>query len=214
MFERFTKEARAVVIGAQQEAVRLGHPVIGTEHLLLAMLDDGIGTAPVLRDAGVAKDRVEADIARLVDTVPDDARPGDGESEAAAGPDTLDEADAAALRAIGIDIDAVRAKIEESFGPGAMSVPLVPGEASEGGWLTSRRRRRGRHRRFSPRAKKVLELGLREAIRLKHGWIGPEHLLLGLLREGRGLAAAVLTRQGVDLDDLRRRTRAALDRAA
>jgi hypothetical protein len=217
MFERFTEEARAVVIAAQQESARLGHPVIGTEHLLLAMFEDAAATGTVLREAGVTKDRVEAEIVRLVpptDDRLDEPWSGDGSDDV--GSDGLDDADAAALRAIGIDIDAVRAKIEESFGPGAMNVPV--GDTDEPGerwWLASRRRRRrSGHRRFAPRTKKVLELSLREAIRLKHSWIGSEHILLGLIREGQGLGAAVLVRQGVSLDDLRRRTIAALDRAA
>ena len=67
---------------------------------------------------------------------------------------------------------------------------------------------------FSPRSKKVLELSLREALRLRHRHIGTEHILLGLLREGHGLAALVLTEAGVDLDDLRRRVEAALRTAA
>ena len=67
---------------------------------------------------------------------------------------------------------------------------------------------------FTPRAKKVLELALREALRLRHHHIGTEHILLGLLREGHGLAALVLTEAGVDLDDLRRRVETALRTAA
>lgn len=80
------------------------------------------------------------------------------------------------------------------------------------------RRRWGRRRYvggpFSPRSKKVLELALREAIRLRHHHIGTEHILLGLLREGNGLAALVLAEAGVDLDDLRRRVETALRTAA
>ena len=60
----------------------------------------------------------------------------------------------------------------------------------------------------------MLELSLREALRLRHRHIGTEHILLGLLREGDGLAAAVLTEAGVDIDDLRRRIDTALREAA
>ena len=56
---------------------------------------------------------------------------------------------------------------------------------------------------FTPRAKKVLELSLREAIRLKQNFIAPEHIMLGILREGKGLAALILAGKGVDLDRLR-----------
>ena len=67
---------------------------------------------------------------------------------------------------------------------------------------------------FSPRARKVLELALREAVHLRHRQIGAEHLLLGLIREGNGLAALVLTEAGLDLAELRRRTISSLDQAA
>ncbi|MFD0591169.1 Clp protease N-terminal domain-containing protein [Catellatospora coxensis] len=56
----------------------------------------------------------------------------------------------------------------------------------------------------------MLELSLREALRLKHRHIGTEHILLGLIREGKGLAALIITEAGVDLDDLRRRTESAI----
>ncbi|MEU8077716.1 Clp protease N-terminal domain-containing protein [Catellatospora citrea] len=56
----------------------------------------------------------------------------------------------------------------------------------------------------------MLELSLREALRLKHKYIGTEHILLGMIREGRGLAALIMTEAGIDLDDLRRRTEQAI----
>ncbi|WP_306216303.1 Clp protease N-terminal domain-containing protein [Actinoplanes sp. RD1] len=59
------------------------------------------------------------------------------------------------------------------------------------------------HVPFSKRNKKVLELSLREAIRLKHNYIAPEHIMLGILREGQGLAARILADQGVDFELLR-----------
>jgi ATP-dependent Clp protease ATP-binding subunit ClpA len=68
--------------------------------------------------------------------------------------------------------------------------------------------------RFSPRAKKVMELSLREAIRLRHNYIGSEHLLLGLLREGDGLAVKIMVDAGHTVDDLRQRTIRAMDDAA
>jgi ATP-dependent Clp protease ATP-binding subunit ClpA len=70
------------------------------------------------------------------------------------------------------------------------------------------------HLAFTGRAKKVLELSLREAIALHHGHIGSEHILLGVLREGDGLAATILTQRGVDLRALRAATLRALDEAA
>ncbi|MBO4208626.1 Clp protease [Micromonospora echinofusca] len=192
MFERFTRRARAVVVQARDEADRLHQPRVGTEHLLLALLHDGQSlAATVLRDAGVRIDDLRSRV------------------EQATGPGSraLDDADAAALREIGIDLAAVVARVEESFGPGALDDP--PPAPRRWPWG-----RRYDGSRFSPRAKKVLELALREAVRLRHNHIGTEHILLGLLREGNGLAAVTLTRAGLDLVDLRRRVLDAVRTAA
>ena len=104
-------------------------------------------------------------------------------------------ADAAALASIGIDLAEVRRRVEEAFGPGALE-----------------RTRAGRalcpERRFTPRAKKALELSLREAIAMGDNFIGSEHLLLGLAREGEGVAAEILRSRAVT----RQTVRAALER--
>src|SRR5438270_192963 len=122
------------------------------------------------------------------------------------GEGALGDADAEALRAIGIDLPAVLAKLEEAFGPGALDPPCP--EPRRG--LLRRRRpsapSAGTRIPFVPRAKKVLELALRESLALGHNYIGSEHLLLGLIREGEGMAARILTEAGVSLDDLRART--------
>jgi ATP-dependent Clp protease ATP-binding subunit ClpA len=123
MFERFSGQARQVVVSAQEEARDLDHNYIGTEHLLLGLL-------------------------------------------------TSDSLACASLNALGYTHDNVQAKVEEMIGRG---------KASPGG-----------HIPFTPRAKKVLELSLREALQLKHNYIGTEHILLGLLREGKGVAAQIL----------------------
>ena len=68
--------------------------------------------------------------------------------------------------------------------------------------------------RFTSEARAVVELALREALHLRHGYIGTEHLLLGLLREGDGLAAQILAGSGIRGDDLRRTVLAALGKAA
>jgi ATP-dependent Clp protease ATP-binding subunit ClpA len=188
MFERFTSQARNAVIDAQEEARRLGHDCVGTEHVLLGLLRGEGVAARVLADLGVAAGAVEREVLAYL-------RPG-----------PFGAADAEALGAIGIDLDEVRRRLEASFGPGALR------------WRPGRRGRRrgplpGGHIPFSPRAKKVLELSLREAIRLKHNHIGPEHVLLGVVREGEGLAALVLTRLGVDLDAVRARVVDELRRA-
>jgi ATP-dependent Clp protease ATP-binding subunit ClpA len=199
MFERFTRAARAAVIQAQEEARDLGQSPIGTEHLLLALLADPQSpTARVLRDGGVDAGRVRAEVIRLVGRGPAGPPPADPDAE-----------DAAALKAIGIDLDAVRRAIEENFGPGALHLPRE----------TAPRKRKlfGRptgHIPFSPRAKKVLELALREAIRLKHNYIASEHILLGIIREGNGLACRILTEAGADLGKLRTDATAALNQPA
>lgn len=192
MFERFTTQAREVVVAAQAQSRQLNHRYIGTEHLLLALITVGPGIAStVLADAGLEVGRVTAEIERLV------------------GSPTLSDSDAEALGAIGIDLNAVRAKLEESFGVGA----LDHDRESEQRGLFRRRSGRG-HIPFTARAKKVLELSLREAIHMRSNSIGAEHILLGLLREGEGLAAKVITGFGVSLADLRAQTLAAMRQAA
>ncbi|MDG4824005.1 Clp protease N-terminal domain-containing protein [Asanoa sp. WMMD1127] len=201
MFERFTDRARAVVKGAVAESRTLGHEKVGTEHLLLAMLDDtpeggGGGVAGrVLREAGVTADDLRARI----------------EAHVGSGSRALSDADAEALRQIGIDLEAVRRKVEAAFGEGALRPPARPHSR---GLFGLRRRRPMTGGPFSPRAKKALELSLREALRLKHRYIGTEHVLLGVLREGEGLGVMVLTEAGFEVDDLRRRVEAAIRAAA
>jgi hypothetical protein len=91
---------------------------------------------------------------------------------------------ASALQSLGISLEAVRQQVEQIIGQGQ--------RAPSG------------HIPFTPRAKKVLELSLREAHQLGHDYIGTEHLLLGLIREGEGVAAQVLVRLGADLNRVRR----------
>ena len=213
VFERFTNQARQVVTFAQDEARSLGHGYVGTEHLLLALIreEDGVA-AQVLTQAGVSRDDVRADVLDIV---------GEGTAGAVG---LLEPADTEALRSIGIDVDSIRERIEETFGPGALEL------ASRG----RRRRRRVQLRRprrrgvpcsgptlpirghipFTPRSKKVLELSLREAIHLRHNYIGTEHILLGLLREGEGLAAMVLVRRGLNIEELRQRVLIAIGKVA
>jgi hypothetical protein len=135
MFERFTDRARRVVSLAQEEARRLDHGYIGTEHILLGLIREGDGVA------------------------------------------------ARALESLGISLDAVRQQVEEIIGRGQ--------QAPSG------------HIPFTPRAKKVLELSEREALQLGHNYIGTEHILLGLIREGDGVAAQVLVKLGADLNRVR-----------
>ena len=90
---------------------------------------------------------------------------------------------AKALESLGISLDAVREQVQEIIGQGQ--------QAPSG------------HIPFTPRAKKVLELSLREALQLGHNYIGTEHILLGLIREGEGVAAQVLVKLGADLNRVR-----------
>jgi ATP-dependent Clp protease ATP-binding subunit ClpC len=135
MFERFTDDARRVVVLAQEEARELGHDYIGTEHLLLGLVrdEDGVGGQ--------------------------------------------------ALEACGVTLDQVRRGVLDLVGEGA---------GAPGG-----------HVPFTPRGKKVLELSLREALQLGHNYIGSEHILLGIIREGGGVAARVLEKLGVTLGGVR-----------
>jgi ATP-dependent Clp protease ATP-binding subunit ClpC len=90
---------------------------------------------------------------------------------------------AKALESLGISLEAVREKVEETIGPAGSSTTGSPP--------------------FTPRAKKVLELSLREALQLGHNYIGTEHMLLGLVREGEGVAVQVLVSLGADLSRVR-----------
>jgi ATP-dependent Clp protease ATP-binding subunit ClpA len=205
MFERFTTAAREVVVRAQHEARELGQSPIGTQHVLLSLLaDPDSATSRALRESGVDARSVRAAILRLV---------GRGPYGAADPLADRDAEDAAALKAIGIDLEAVRRAIEENFGPGALCLPSGTTPRRKG--LFGRFSAGSGHIPFSPRAKKVLELALREAIRLKQNFIAPEHILLGILREGNGLACQILVEANVDLGKLRAdATRSLKDQAA
>ena len=135
MFERFTDRARRVVVLAQEEARLLNHNYIGTEHILLGLLNEGEGIA------------------------------------------------AQALESLDIDLASVREEVVKIIGQGQQSP--------------------SGHIPFTPRAKKVLELSLREALQLGHNYIGTEHILLGLIREGEGVAAQVLQQLGAELQKVR-----------
>lgn len=176
MFERFTRSARLVVGEAVEIAQAMGHQQLGSDHMLLALAGQPAqATSQALTEAGVQPERVREAVA--------------------ARHRTEDVDDEEALRTLGIDLAAVRAKVEETFGEGALDGP---------------RRHRGRPR-LSPEGKKTLGLALREAVRLEDHYIGAEHLLLGILRAG-GAGHDVLRSLGVDVAALRRRLET--DRAA
>jgi ATP-dependent Clp protease ATP-binding subunit ClpA len=195
MFERFTHEARAVVVGAQEQARGLRHTWIGCEHLLLSILDrPETAGATVLARMGVTAPLLRA---AIEDRIGAGARLGDAD----------------ALRTLGIDLDEVRRRVEASFGRGALDVP----PRRKPSRLPWRRRDWGPmgHIPFTPRAKRVLERSLREALALGDRHIGVEHLLLGVL-DPKGNAAVDLLREhfGVEPEAVRAALLAELGKAA
>ncbi|MEV8096100.1 Clp protease N-terminal domain-containing protein [Kitasatospora sp. NPDC085879] len=108
------------------------------------------------------------------------------------------EVDGRALAAIGVDLDAVRAAVESAFGEGALERRPAEGKRDR------------KHSRLTPGARKTLELSLRETLRLKQKEIATGHILLGLIREGQGTGAEVLSGRGLDFAKLRRDVEAIL----
>jgi len=135
----FTDRVRKVLAMAREEAIRLQHDYVGTEHILLGLIREGEGVA------------------------------------------------AAVLTNLTVDLDQVQQRVEESVRRGKATIAL--GELP-----------------YTSRAKKVLEFAMAEARELSHSYVGTEHLLLGLLREEKGIAAEVLGQLGVTLEDARRET--------
>jgi len=136
----FTERVRKVLAMAREEAARLHHEYVGTEHILLGLIREGEGVA------------------------------------------------AAVLQNLQVDLDEIQQKIEEQVKKGKATQTTGPDLP------------------YTSRAKKVLELAMSEARELNHSYVGTEHLLLGLLREEKGIAAQVLTDIGVNLDAARTET--------
>jgi ATP-dependent Clp protease ATP-binding subunit ClpC len=136
----FTERVRKVLAMAREEAARLHHEYVGTEHILLGLIREGEGVA------------------------------------------------AAVLQNLSIDLDDIQQKIEETVKKGKAAAATGPDLP------------------YTSRAKKVLELAMAEARELNHSYVGTEHLLLGLLREEKGIAAQVLTDAGINLDEARKET--------
>ncbi|HHY71824.1 MAG TPA: ATP-dependent Clp protease ATP-binding subunit [Bacillus bacterium] len=134
MFGRFTERAQKVLALAQEEAVRLGHSNIGTEHILLGLIREGEGIA------------------------------------------------AKALIALNLGPEKIQEEVEGLIGRGDEVSQTI---------------------HYTPRAKKVIELSMDEARKLGHSYVGTEHILLGLIREGEGVAARVLNNLGVSLNKAR-----------
>lgn len=176
MFERFTDEARRVVVIAQEEARLAGDPCIDGAHLLLGIAETPGPGQTALESAGV---RV-TDLRRAVSEVDPDAG-------------TLDSD---ALAALGIDLDRIREVVEAAFGTGAL-------DARRRRW--TRRRRTSGHLPFTAGNKKALELSVRAAVRRGDRSIDTRHLLLGLLASEEKRSTAALRRLAVDTTGLRRR---------
>lgn len=187
MFERFTADARRVVVDAQEQARGLHHEEILAEHLLLAVLAEPTSvSAGVLRDHGLEAERLADEVA------------------------TLGAGDRDALREIGIDLTAVRQRAEAVFGPGALDRP----RPRRVGFLRRRTTGPGGHLRFSDAAKQALVQSLRQAVALRHHAISVDHVLLGLLAEDQDSAARTLQRLGVAPADVRAQVQARLHRTA
>ncbi|MBS2990300.1 ATP-dependent Clp protease ATP-binding subunit [Rhodococcus erythropolis] len=203
MFERFSAQARGVVV----DAVAGSGPVTPME-LLTALLtaDRGIATE-VLTESGVSLDAIRRAGAgkKGGDSKGADSK---GAGSKGAGSNNLDD-DAEILKSIGIDLDAVRESLEQSFGEGVLDETPVPDGAD-----TSRKGRFGFPRsRFEKDSKKVLELSLREALAHKDNRIGAEHILLGILRVADGPTRQALETQ-VTMSVIRERLEAKMNRAA
>ncbi|HEX3791682.1 MAG TPA: Clp protease N-terminal domain-containing protein [Pseudonocardiaceae bacterium] len=193
MFERFTDSARNTVVLAQQSADRLAHDRIGSEHLLWGLVSTNGPVSAMLHEQGLTPDRVEAEITKLgtVDTA-----------------SAFDGIDKDALAAIGIDLDAIRSKIEADF-TGSPPPAREPAEAvSRGLWPRSMRRvpagRRG-HTPFSEQAKQTLSQSLRQALALHDHYIGVEHLALALVSAKDTTATRIVSALGLSGAALRTR---------
>jgi ATP-dependent Clp protease ATP-binding subunit ClpA len=203
MFERFTGSARQIVVQSQEYARALGHPFIGTEHLLLGAVTVDDPASLLLRANGVTPEKVRAELLQLT-------------RRADEGPATrmLGGLDRDALASIGIDLDEVRTRIEATFGPGALTRAAL-NRPRRRRLLGRRRRPRGRtgpanqagpvrgHIPFTRRAKKSLELSLREALRLGDNYIGVEHVTLALISMPDGVVPRILASLEVSPDTLR-----------
>ncbi|MFE1593664.1 Clp protease N-terminal domain-containing protein [Nocardia sp. NPDC058705] len=191
MFEKFSREAKLAVVGAQADAKELGAKQIGPEHVLLGAVSNAEPDLRAVLDAhDITTDGIRTTLA---------ARTG----EPPLGPD-----DAQALRSIGIDLDAVQASIAENFGPQAWE--QAEPEAKRG--MFARLLGAG-HIPFTGTAKKTLELALREAIHRKDREISSTYLLLGILR-GADPATTDLLGGRDAVSGLRTDLYAMLDRAA
>jgi ATP-dependent Clp protease ATP-binding subunit ClpC len=181
MWQRFTERARRVILLGQEEATKMNSGHVGTEHLLLGLVREGEGAgAAVLQKMGVSAEKVRQAIASELQ--PQGAEIGDPT-------DALKNL-SAAMQQLGahfkLTCEMVR-RIEEQtlhqLRVGSRSVGAEP--------------------KLTPKAKRVLELAADEARRMRHNYIGTEHLLLALFREKDEIAAGVLRKMGLYLEKVR-----------
>jgi ATP-dependent Clp protease ATP-binding subunit ClpA len=189
MFERYTKDARHVVLTAVTTAADTGAAKVAPEHLLLTLAAAGEGVgARVLGSYGVTAAGLQ------------------GGGTGAQGQAGFTDEEISALRSVGIDAEEVFRRIEEAFGPGALDEPATPAPSRRRGLVGGP---------LDREAKKVIELSLREAIALHHRYIGTEHMLLALLRQGVAAPmSTVLTEHGVTYQDAKQRVLTELHKAA
>jgi ATP-dependent Clp protease ATP-binding subunit ClpA len=192
VFERFTRDARTVVVSAIDLCATLDADEVRPVHLLLALTSNGNGARDLLAAHGITEDAVRAALGAPRPTPPD----------------PLGDDDAAALRSLGIDLDAIREAVDKQFGEGALEGAAAPspGEADDDDLDIDLSRRRfafGGHVRFGRGAKKVLELSLREAIRVHSREIRSEHIALAVLRTDDDAVRMLLGSLGVDVSTLR-----------
>jgi ATP-dependent Clp protease ATP-binding subunit ClpA len=178
MFDKFTDLAKRSIVLSQDEAISLGHDFIGTEHLMLGLVGVPEGIAgQVLNERGITAEAVRAEAVRIL--------------EAANVPATGGRAATEALATIGIDVDEIRRRAEENFGPGRFYFPRPA---------------------YTEDAKTALKYTLREATALGHDDIGTEHMLLGLIAADQGAGIQTLTALGTDPAALRQDVLARLTR--
>lgn len=176
MFEIFTAAARQALVTAQDEAIALGYDCVAAEHIVIGLAADADGVAAaVLAARHVTADRVRDAAPALL------AASG---IEATGGAETV-----AALATIGIDVDAIRERADETFGRGAFVFPRPA---------------------YTAAAKSAIERSVARAQALGHDYVGAEHLLLGLAEPEDQPGAAVLRAAGIDPGALRAGVLAAL----
>jgi ATP-dependent Clp protease ATP-binding subunit ClpA len=189
MFHRFLEPARVAVEEAQIQARRMNQTQVRAEHLLLALAaTDGGPAAQVLSSNGLTPSRIENAISTTV------------AFESGDGPVT--RGDAEALRTIGVDLDEILAKLE-----GSMGSRLEPPVGRRRAFL-------GKDLPFSTEAKRAIVAALIEAKQRGDGYIGPEHLLLGVLAQERSVAVEALGLFDTAAKDLRAQVRNMMKRAS